>query len=167
MRKRLSILALFALAFAFVEAAVVVYLHQILPIEETHKLFYEPPPTILTLPFIAFLKSPGTLFPDPWLLRIEHVRELATLTMLVSIAWIWGKDKIERFWAFIFAFSLWDLGYYLFLNRTLGWPNSLWEIDVFFLVPVPWVGPIIVPIVLFSVLLLVAIPLLMRQRKSE
>lgn len=164
MERRLLSLTIFALAFAFVEAAVVVYLHQILPIEEIHKLSYEPPSTILTLPFIAFLRSPGTLFPDPWLLRIEYMRELATLIMLSSIAWIWGKDKIERFWAFIFTFSLWDLGYYFFLNRTLGWPKSLLEIDVFFLVPVPWVGPVILPIVLFSILLLISSVLLLKRR---
>ena len=54
--------------------------------------------------------------------------------------------------AFLFAFSVWDLGYYLFLYLFLSWPSSLATTDVYFLIPWPWLGPVWIPLALFFVL---------------
>ncbi len=48
------------------------------------------------------------------------------------------------------GFATWDLSYYAFLRLISGWPQSLFTRDVFFLIPVPWIGPVITPIVAFA-----------------
>jgi hypothetical protein len=40
---------------------------------------------------------------------------------------------------------VWDIVYYVSLKAVLGWPASLTTWDILFLVPVPWVGPVIAP----------------------
>jgi hypothetical protein len=46
---------------------------------------------------------------------------------------------------FLYAFAIWDIFYYVFLYVLLGWPESLFTWDILFLIPVPWVGPVICP----------------------
>ena len=43
---------------------------------------------------------------------------------------------------------LWRVGYfyYLFLIPLTGWPKSLLDWDILFLLPVPWWGPVIAPV---------------------
>ncbi len=48
------------------------------------------------------------------------------------------------------GFATWDLSYYAFLRLISGWPQSLFTRDVLFLIPVPWIGPVITPIVAFA-----------------
>ena len=40
---------------------------------------------------------------------------------------------------------MWDVAYYAGLQILLGWPGSLVEPDVLFLIPVVWVGPVWAP----------------------
>jgi hypothetical protein len=40
---------------------------------------------------------------------------------------------------------VWDLAYYLFLRIVSGWPRSLFDWDVLFLIPLPWWGPVLAP----------------------
>ena len=46
---------------------------------------------------------------------------------------------------FIYCFGLWDLVYYGFLKLSLDWPDSFLTWDILFLLPVPWVGPVLAP----------------------
>jgi hypothetical protein len=46
---------------------------------------------------------------------------------------------------FFLAFGLWDIFYYFWLKVFLNWPPSLFTLDVLFLIPVPWVGPVLAP----------------------
>jgi hypothetical protein len=46
----------------------------------------------------------------------------------------------------MFVFGIWDLFYYVWLKVCLGWPSSLLTWDVLFLIPVPWVGPVLAPV---------------------
>jgi hypothetical protein len=79
---------------------------------------------------------------------IEMWRELATLLMLIAVGAIAGRNRGERFAYFVYAFGVWDLIYYAFLKLALGWPESLLTWDILFLLPVPWVGPVLTPCIL-------------------
>ena len=52
------------------------------------------------------------------------------------------------------AFGVWDIFYYAFLRLIVGWPQSLWDWDVLFLIPLPWWGPVLAPVAI-AVLLIV------------
>jgi hypothetical protein len=47
-----------------------------------------------------------------------------------------------------FAFGLWDIFYYIWLKSLIGWPASLLTPDILFLIPVPWWGPILAPVLI-------------------
>jgi len=76
--------------------------------------------------------------------------------MLGAIAWIAAKTWRRRVAAFFVAFAVWDLTYYLFLWVLDGWPTSVLDRDVFFLIPVAWVGPVLTALVLSALVLAVA-----------
>jgi hypothetical protein len=40
---------------------------------------------------------------------------------------------------------MWDILYYVFLKLITGWPRSLADWDVLFLLPLPWWGPVWAP----------------------
>lgn len=162
MRTLLAV-AVFAIAFAFLEAAVVVYLR--------HIVGFSPPPigrdeVALVLPGIAFLKANAAvkIIDSRTLLNIEMVREAATLVVLASVAFLAGIKLWERVAYFFLAFGIWDIFYYVFLRMTMGWPQSLGDPDILFLLPVPWVGPVFVPVLIS--LGLVTGSLLYLRRKS-
>lgn len=85
--------------------------------------------------------------------RIELVREVATLIMLLSIGWLAGQTLRARLAYFLIAFGVWDIFYYIFLRSISGWPQSLIDWDVLFLLPLPWWGPVLSP-VLISILII-------------
>lgn len=122
----------FGLAFGHVEAVVVVYIR--LAVSGTVD------PTI----GIEAEQLAATAF--PW--WIEITREAATILMLAGIAVALGRGWWERAGFFLLTFALWDAQYYLSLKVLTGWPPSLATTDVYFLIPVPWVGPVWLPLVL-------------------
>jgi len=124
--KSLSLLFIVAVAMAYLEAAVVVHLRG---------LYYPDRP--LTI-------FPLRLLPED-ALRVELARELATLIMILCVAWLAEKNFTHVFAAFLFIFGLWDIFYYAWLKLVLGWPVSWLEWDVLFLIPWPWLGPWIAP----------------------
>lgn len=121
---KLLLVATFAVAFAYVETTVVIYLREIIYPE-------------------------GFSFPlkqiPPRLIVIELLRELATMIMLTALAIGIARRAWERFGYFVFAFGVWDVFYYVWLKATINWPSSLTEWDVLFLIPLPWIGPVIAP----------------------
>lgn len=129
----------YAVAMAFLESTVVVYLRE---------LFY---PNGFSFPLAEM---------DSRLAVTEILREAATLIMLVAVAVIAGKRFTERFAWFIFAFGVWDIFYYIFLWLLIGWPGSLMEWDVLFLIPVTWTGPVITPVIISLIMILLALLLL-------
>lgn len=126
-RKRLLLLALFGVAFGFVEAAVVVYLRAATGLY--------PAPQV---------QGPTALPMD--LLRIECWREAATMVMLGAIAWAAGQNFKARAAVFLWVFAFWDFFYYVWLRVTIGWPGSLLDEDVLFLLPVPWMAQVWFPL---------------------
>jgi hypothetical protein len=80
------------------------------------------------------------------LVWIELGRELATLVMIGTIGGLVGRSAVERLaWASV-VFGVWDIGYYAWLYVFAGWPASLATTDLLFLLPVPWAGPVWSPI---------------------
>ncbi len=137
-------LVLFGVSFGYVEAAVVVYLRDV----------YEP----LALE-IHPERRPGELFPlitleqlesadaeHLWRLKTEVMREAATMVMLASIGLAIGWNFNTVFAGFVIAFGVWDISYYVFLKVLIDWPASLLEWDILFLIPFPWVGPVLAPV---------------------
>jgi hypothetical protein len=117
---------IFAIAMAWVESAVVYYLRTM--IDRINP--YQPAP----LPLIGGL---GTA---------ELVREAATLLMLLTLGILAGNSWRSRLGYAAIAFGVWDIFYYIFLKVMCGWPNSLLDWDILFLLPLPWWGPVIAPI---------------------
>ncbi len=162
MTRKLLALIVFGAAFGFVEAAVVYYLRTLFGIDSN----FTPQPSyrvILNLRLIAFLAPESVVLPAAPIARAEGLRELATLVMLAVVAFLAGNSRRPRLGAFLISFATWDIFYYVFLRLLTGWPRSLFDIDVFFIDPVPWVGPVITA-VFASLLLFVAGTLLFLHR---
>jgi hypothetical protein len=66
--------------------------------------------------------------------------------MLAAIALAVARNARQWTAAFAIAFGVWDIVFYACLKLLLGWPASLFTWDILFLIPVPWVGPVIAPV---------------------
>lgn len=135
MQKQLMWLVLFSIAMGFLESAVVVYLRQ---------LYY---PTGFRFPLTIM---------DMHVFVTELLREAATLIMLVGVAVLGASSPRQRFAFFLIAFAVWDIFYYVFLKLLLDWPESLLTWDILFLLPVPWVGPVLAPCIVSLTMVLLA-----------
>jgi signal transduction histidine kinase len=131
--------SLFAVAFAMIETAVVIYLRE---------LFYPG-----GFDFPLQLISPG-------LAMVESIREIATMLLLVSIAAVAARKFMTGIAWFIYAFAIWDIFYYVFLYVFLGWPETLLTWDVLFLLHFTWVGPVIAPVINSLCMILLAVIIL-------
>jgi hypothetical protein len=78
--------------------------------------------------------------------QVELVREGATLVMLAMIGMLAGRTRRARVGYLAVAFGVWDIFYYLFLRVIGDWPNSLFDWDLLFLLPLPWWGPVLAPV---------------------
>jgi hypothetical protein len=117
---------LFVTAMAWVESAVVYDLRTMIDRIEP----YQPNP----LPII------GSLGP------VELVREVATMVMLLAVGILAGRTWRSRLGYSAVAFGVWDICYYVFLKLICGWPHSLMDWDILFLLPLPWWGPVLAPV---------------------
>ena len=134
--KILWIVTVYAIAMGLLEAAVVVYLRY---------LYY---PAGFAFPLKGFI--------DPAVLGVEWAREFATIVMLVTVGMLAGKKVWSKLAYFIYAFAIWDIFYYVFLKVFLGWPESLLTMDLLFMIPWPWVGPVLAPVLCSLVMICVA-----------
>jgi hypothetical protein len=116
------------MAMAWVESAVVFYLRTMIDRIDP----YQPNP----LPVI------GKLGPA------ELVREAATLVMLLTVGMLAGRNWRSRLGYTAVAFGVWDISYYVFLRKMCGWPHSLLDWDILFLLPLPWWGPVLAPVLI-------------------
>ena len=117
-------LAVFGVAFGYLEGAVVVYLR--------------------TIAYAGGFSFPLEPIP-PLILGTEIGREAATLAMLAAAALAPGGRALLKLARFLYCFGLWDIFYYVGLKTLLGWPPSLFTWDVLFLIPVPWSAPVLAP----------------------
>ena len=117
-------LTVFSIAMGYMETAVVVYLRE---------MYY---PGGFGFP----------LKPIGYNIAItEIIREAATIIMLAGAGVMTGRTLTEKFGNFVYSFAVWDIFYYVFLKLLLHWPDSLLNWDLLFLIPVPWVGPVLCP----------------------
>lgn len=134
----------FGVAFGWLEAAVVVYLRELLY------------PDGFDFPL-------RLLRPD--LAAIELARETSTLVMLAAVGVLGARTAWGRFGLFALAFGVWDLVYYLGLWIALGWPASLGTWDVLFLIPGVWTGPVWTAALIAVLLIVFGVPLYLRGER--
>ena len=91
------------------------------------------------------------------LITLELFREVAAIVMLVAVAAIAGKKFWQRFGYFIILFGIWDIFYYVWLKVTIGWPSSLFDWDILFLIPIPWIGPVIAPVLVALLMVIIGL----------
>src|SRR5215468_561177 len=104
MWSRLINATVYAVAMAYLESAVVVYLR---------RLYY---PQGFDFPLVIV---------DIPTLLIELGREAATIVMLATVGIAAGRTKVGKFAYFLLLFGVWDIFYYVWLKAFLGWPDSL------------------------------------------
>jgi hypothetical protein len=143
-RGKIAGVGVFAAAMGYLEAAVVVYL----------RMLYCP----------NGFGFPLEKFMGPDVLRVEAFRELSTLVMLLSVAFLAGLNFKNRFAYFLLAFAVWDLSYYVGLKATLNWPGSWLTDDLLFLIPWAWVGPVLAPVIASLTMILLAFVLLRSEK---
>jgi hypothetical protein len=137
-KHRWLLVGLFATAMGYLEAAVVFYLRTMINRMDP----YQPNP----LPNFGSLGIP------------EICREAATMVMLITVGSIAGLTWRGRLGFVLFTFGIWDIAYYVFLVPLTGWPRTLLDWDILFLIPLPWWGPVLAPVSI--ALLLVAFGIL-------
>lgn len=148
-RTRAAIVVVFAIAMAWVEAASVFYIRALVGRIEP----YQADP----LPMNGALGN------------VELWREAATLAMIASVALLAPLDSARgalsesrragRTWRrragyAALAFGVWDIFYYVFLHLISGWPGTLLDWDILFLLPLPWWGPVLAPVSIALVMIL-------------
>jgi hypothetical protein len=150
-RSNLVALVAFGVAFGFVEAAVVFYLRRLIHFHQNYPIAHYR--VYLNLGFITFVAPAHSLLLNHRVSDVEVARESATIVMLACVAFVASSHWRQRVGAFLVCFACWDLAYYLFLRVIDDWPRSLFTRDVFFLIPVTWIGPVITPIICSIVIL--------------
>jgi hypothetical protein len=144
--KNFCVAIAFGIAFGYIEAAVVVYLREI---------FH---PDGFTFPMKVFGAGPLA----ERLVFTEISREAATLVLILTAAWLFGRNRRQQVAYFMTIFAVWDIFYYVWLKVLLGWPASLMDWDILFLIPVTWASPVLYPVLISITLLAFAMVLLFR-----
>jgi hypothetical protein len=134
---RWAIVVAFAIAMAWVEAASVFYIRALVDRIEP----YQPNP----LPQEAMRGALG---------NVELWREAATLVMIATLGVLAGRTWRRRAGYAALAFGAWDIFYYVFLRLISGWPRTLLDWDILFLLPLPWWGPVLAPVSIALVMIL-------------
>jgi hypothetical protein len=125
-RTRWAIVMAFAVAMAWVEAASVFYIRALVDRIEP----YQANP----LPINDALGN------------VELWREAATLVMIGTVGLLAARTWRRRVGYAALAFGTWDIFYYVFLRLMSGWPRTLLDWDILFLLPLPWWGPVLAPV---------------------
>jgi len=149
--KRFIWVVAFGIGFAYVEAAVVVYLREI---------FY---PQGFTFPLPNLLAE----YRGMRLYATEVGRELATMVILITSSALIGTNFRTRLAYFLTIFAVWDIFYYVWLKVLLNWPATLMDWDILFLIPLPWAGPVLAPVLISLLMLVIAGALLYRDSPRQ
>jgi hypothetical protein len=139
--------SVFAIAMAYLESTIVVYLR---------RLYYG--------------DRGGFAFPlvilDTPTLLLELGREACTIVMLATVGIAAGRTKAGKFAFFLLLFGVWDTFYYVWLKVFRNWPASLLTWDVLFLIPVPWVGPVLAPVSVACTMISMAVVMLRLEERG-
>jgi hypothetical protein len=137
----------FAIAMAYVESTIVVYLRRL--------YYYDR----------GGFDFPLVIIDTPTLL-LELGREACTIVMLATVGIAAGRTRVGKLAFFLFLFGIWDIFYYVWLKVFLDWPASLLTWDVLFLIPVPWVGPVYAPVSVACTMIGMALVLLRLEARG-
>jgi hypothetical protein len=140
-------IVIFAIGMAWAEAATVYYLRLMVDRVDPYQA--------IPLPMSGNLGN------------IELVREVATLVMILALGMVTGRTRTTRLGYAAIAFGVWDIGYYAFLKFICGWPKSLFDWDVLFLLPLPWWGPVLAPICVASLMIVWGAMVTQRQVRTH
>jgi hypothetical protein len=132
--KKWLLVVIYAVAMAWVESAVVYYLRTMIDRIDPHQAYP--------------LNIAGGIG------GVELIREAATLAMLAAVGWLAGSNRRARIAYATLAFGAWDIFYYVFLKVICGWPHSLSDWDLLFLLPLPWWGPVWAPVGIATLMIL-------------
>lgn len=146
MKQKLLLITVIAIALAFIESSVVIYLRALFYPEGFH-FPIKPIPSLL--------------------LFIEIGRELASIVLLSGMALLAGHTRSQRYAYFFITFGVWDIFYYVWLKVLIAWPESFFTWDILFLIPLPWVSPVISPILVSLTLISAALVILFIEQKYE
>ncbi len=149
--KRFCIVVIFGIAFGYIEAAVVVYLREI---------FY---PDGFTFPLTVF----GIDQLSKRLLLTEIGREAATIVSVFTGAWLFGRNRRQRFAYFLTIFAIWDIFYYVWLKALIDWPASIMDWDILFLIPGTWASAVLYPVLVSITMLIFAAAILYRDARGR
>jgi hypothetical protein len=141
--RSIATLLLFGVAFGYLEAAVVSYLRTLH--EPARRHFYPDRPSSELFPILTLEQVRAAAPEQQKTLSVEIGREAATMLMLAAMALAVTSNLRQWTAAFAIAFGVWDIVFYASLKLFLGWPASLFTWDILFLIPVPWAGPVIAP----------------------
>ena len=86
--------------------------------------------------------------------NVELWREASTLVMIAAMGLLAGSTWRRRAGYAAIAFGAWDIFYYVFLYLITGWPRTLLDWDILFLLPLPWWGPVLAPVSIALVMIL-------------
>jgi hypothetical protein len=92
-----------------------------------------------------------SLVADRHTVSVEAGREFCTLIVISTAAALTPGPSVRRVANFAYIFAIWDLSYYAALWLFEGWPTSLYDWDLLFVIPVPWFSPVLVPVVISCV----------------
>lgn len=137
--QRLLWVMVFAVSMGYFESAIVIYLREIVY------------PNGFAFPLQPISSNLATT---------EIYREAFSLLMLLAAGVLAGRTKITRFAYFMFAFAVWDIFYYIFLKLLINWPDSLMTMDILFLLPITWIGPVLAPCLLSCLMIVFAMLIL-------
>jgi len=141
--RQLATSGVFAAAFGFLEAVVVVYLRAAVGLLPGYQGTLS---DVIRMSGQYYVQSKAiTQFPKS-LLTLEVLREAATILMLFTVALLTSAGSRARAAIFLWTFAIWDIGYYAALWATVRWPLSVRDPDVLFLIPVPWLSPVWFPL---------------------
>jgi hypothetical protein len=152
LRRRLVLLILFGIVFGYVEAAAVVYIRVVY--EPIHQRLFPKTAANDLFPLAVFEQWSREAHPYVKTPFMEMSREVGTLLLLALMAQAVSRTGPQWFASFALVFGVWDLTYYLWLLLLIGWPQTLLEWDLLFVVPVPWVAPVLAPLLVAATMVL-------------
>ncbi len=133
--KKLVPLLILGIAFGVIEGSVAIYLRPILSSGKADFAIRVIQPEILTDIQRTVIKT-------------EIDREIATIVLIAAAAAVSAASIMHWFSYFVFTFAVWDIFYYIWMSFRIGWPKSLFDWDILFLIPRMWFAPVIVPVII-------------------
>jgi hypothetical protein len=160
--QQLLVSGVFAAAFGFLEASVVIYLRAAVGLLPG---YHGTLADVVRLSKNSYEQSQSiSQFPAS-LLTLEVLREASTIIMLAAVALLTTVKPRARVAIFLWTFAIWDIFYYVSLWATVRWPASIRDADVLFLIPVPWFSQVWFPLLVST--LAIATVLVTRPRATK